>query len=116
MTNQEHVVILRQSVKVWNIWRRQHPDIHPDLSHAYLIYSNLSDANLSDTKLISADFVSTNLSGTNLSGADFSGANLSETNLSYAKLWGTILGNVDLRTVKGLDTIQHEGGTLNYWH
>ena len=139
MPNQEHLEILQQGVNIWGKWRRQHSDICPDLSNAYLIHTYLRNVNFSKTNLRSADLVSAilsgadlsgadlsgadfsgaNLDGANLSGADFSGANLSETklidaslsetNLSYAKLWGTILGNVDLRTVKGLDTIQHEG-------
>jgi hypothetical protein len=32
MANPEHLQILRQGVKAWNAWRRQHRDITPDLS------------------------------------------------------------------------------------
>jgi len=32
MANQEYVDLLQQGVAVWNQWRKDHPDIQPDLS------------------------------------------------------------------------------------
>jgi hypothetical protein len=32
MANQEHLEILKQGVKIWNHWRKEHPEIKPDLS------------------------------------------------------------------------------------
>ena len=39
MADQQHLAVLKQGVAAWNAWRRQHPEIHPDLSEA-----DLSDA------------------------------------------------------------------------
>jgi uncharacterized protein YjbI with pentapeptide repeats len=90
-----------------------------NLSSAFLSSTDLNGANLSGAFLREANLRFTNLSGTNLSGTDLSGADLSLANLSSANLgsadlsdaktgW-TIFGDLDLRTVKGLETITHEG-------
>lgn len=78
--------------------------IRANLSYAYLDYTNLLEANFYGADLSHAD-----LSRAGLDEADLSETNLSETNLSEASIEGTIFGNVDLRSVKGLDTIQHNG-------
>ena len=31
MANKEHLDILKQGVGAWNQWRKEHPDIQPDL-------------------------------------------------------------------------------------
>ena len=41
MANDEHVALLKKGVAAWNAWRKENPDIRPDLSQA-----NLSGANL----------------------------------------------------------------------
>src|SRR6266699_1282214 len=160
MANQEHLDLLRQGTDVWNSWREQHLEAHPDrqyaanlssadlyaanlnganlsntslygaflreadltganLSHsnlhnAILIAASLSDANLTGANLSGADFSSAilsnaNLTGANLNGANFSGANLSGANLSNTFMGRTVFGNVDLRRVKGLETVVHSG-------
>jgi uncharacterized protein YjbI with pentapeptide repeats len=84
MANQEHLDILRQGVEIWNQWRRQHPDIEPDLS----------GADISDTQLVfltGGDVIEIDLSGVNLSGAvlwgaDLLAASLKKANLSRANL------------------------------
>ena len=95
-----------------------------DLHGAHLSHANLGGAHLSGAHLSAAD-----LSGADLSGADLSGANLIGANLSHANLLGahlikanlrkadlnraiiafTVFANVDLSTVKGLDTVRHGG-------
>jgi len=75
-----------------------------NLSGANLSNSRFSYTNLSAAKLNSAD-----LSGANLIGANLSGANLIGANLSGAHIRATIFGDVDLRTVKGLESVQHDG-------
>jgi uncharacterized protein YjbI with pentapeptide repeats len=80
-----------------------------DLSGANLNRANLNRANLSFAHFSGADLSGADLSGATLIGADFSRADLSRTVLSKAIMLGTILGNVDLRTVKGLETIVHFG-------
>jgi uncharacterized protein YjbI with pentapeptide repeats len=55
MANEEHVALLRQGVEVWNGWRRENPDIRPDLSVADLRAADLSAADLSAADLRAAN-------------------------------------------------------------
>jgi TIR domain/Pentapeptide repeats (8 copies) len=119
MANQEHLDILKQGVKAWNRWRKEHPDIRPDLSEVNLQESNLFGADLSHTNLSGSILADANLFGADLFGADLSlaylfGADLSRADLSRADFsdavvgW-TTFGNVDLSTAKGLEKVQHQG-------
>jgi hypothetical protein len=36
MANEEHLAVLRQGVDAWNAWRKEHPDVVPDLSEVDL--------------------------------------------------------------------------------
>src|SRR5258708_3466254 len=91
MANQEHLDILKQGVEVWNQWILADPNtiIIPDLT--------------------GADLSGANLTGPNLTGATLSNATLNKTQLTYATTSQTTFGNVDLRTVKGLETVEHQG-------
>ncbi len=85
-----------------------------DLSWANLTNANLSGANFSGAHLRNADLSAADLRNADLSRADLSGANLSGANLTNADLSGatigyTLFGNVNLSTVKGLDTVKHGG-------
>lgn len=75
-----------------------------DLSNASLRAANLIYANLRDAKLIGADLRSADLRGANLTNTD-----LSESNFKQAYCAGTIFANVDLSTVKDLETVRHRG-------
>ena len=79
MANEEHLSSLKQGVKVWNSWRRDNPDIRPDLSGANLSEANLSGANLSVAQVHGANLVGAITSGVNLRGAILIGALLSRT-------------------------------------
>jgi uncharacterized protein YjbI with pentapeptide repeats len=79
------------------------------LRDAGLEGANLRAAGLRDAKLSHAGLEGANLSGADLSGANLHDANLSDADLSGAILLYTILGAVDLRTVKGLETVNHQG-------
>jgi len=46
MANQEQLDILMQGVEDWNRWRKEYPDILPDLRGANLSEANLRGANL----------------------------------------------------------------------
>ncbi len=85
MANHEHLVILKKGAEVWNQWRKEHPDIHPDLTKA----------NLSGVKLFGVD----------LSNANLSDANLREADLRKAELILTLLENADLSNAKLCNTI-----------
>jgi uncharacterized protein YjbI with pentapeptide repeats len=89
------------------------------LSRAYLRYADLSQAYLTEADLREADLRETNLSWANLREANLSSADLREADLRYADLTGvdltgvdlnhTLFTTIDLRTVKGLDTVRHYG-------
>jgi uncharacterized protein YjbI with pentapeptide repeats len=85
-----------------------------DLSRANLTGANLERTILANANLFGADFSYANLSGANLRGAnlletDLSYAHLSGADLSHATVGWTVFGDIDLRTVKGLETVQHLG-------
>jgi uncharacterized protein YjbI with pentapeptide repeats len=116
MANEEHLEILKQGVEVWNRWRKENPDLRPELSAANLRLAELSAADLrgagfsgvklfkvdpSGAKLSEADLSRTDLSRTDLSEADLhevhlGGANLSDANLRDANLRGANLSDADL--------------------
>ena len=100
---------------------------HTNLYHTSLRLANLNGANLIDANLRLANLNDANLNGAslrlaNLNGANLNGASLLQTNLTHADLSGTdlsrawigwtILGDHNLRVIKGLETIFHEGPSL----
>src|SRR5438132_24751 len=107
MADQQQLDLLRQGVTDWHVWRTQHPDIQPNLSVADLGKANLSEANLSEANLTYTNLNSIDLSEANLRYANLSFANLTYADLSEAQVGLTIFGSVDLRTVKGLETVRH---------
>src|SRR6266516_2294568 len=134
MANQEQLDLLKQGVKVWNEWRAMNEkeegqidlsgiDLSgTDLARANLRVANLNCANLTQAHLAQANLRGAELPQANLFGADLTRANLTsanlfEVNLSYANLTQanlrgatigvTVFGNIDLSTVKGLDSIRH---------
>jgi uncharacterized protein YjbI with pentapeptide repeats len=92
MANEEHVARLKNGAASWNTWRKENPDIRPDLSMGDLRGADLIKADLRGADLIKAD-----LSGAHLfSEADFIGADLGGSNLSKANLKGADLRRADL--------------------
>jgi hypothetical protein len=65
--------------------------------------ANLSGTDLSFVKLREAHLIEANLFAATLIRTDLGFADLSESSIGW-----TIFGAVDLRNVKGLETIQHE--------
>jgi hypothetical protein len=98
MANQEHLEILKQGVKVWNEWRREHPDIRPDLRG--IIFKHMIDELNSDDRITNKlpqedqlrtivkgrDFSAIDLSQVNLNGADLNSVNLEYANLNHANI------------------------------
>jgi uncharacterized protein YjbI with pentapeptide repeats len=88
-----------------NLWGAQ-------FGNSSIGYADLSGADLSNTQLGGIDFSHVNLSDAKFYGAELGGTNLSNATLNGTDFTGaimarTIFGDRDLRTVKGLETIQH---------
>jgi len=132
MANEEHVAILKQGAKMWHRWRKENPDVRPqlslanlsgaslsgisfheaDLSGANLIGANLTDANLLDADLTLADLADADLTGAVLYQANLFRADLSGANLLHANLYDTVLANVDLSQARNLDDVLHGGPSI----
>jgi hypothetical protein len=109
----EQVAILKKGAAAWNRWRRDSPDVVPNLSHLDIRFSfadlrgvNLIGANLYKTliqgDLSQADFRfafmrQANLPGASLRGARLTGASLYMARLKRTDLTGATLIDTDLR-------------------
>jgi hypothetical protein len=111
MANEEHLVRLRQGVKVWNTWRVDCQEKRLDLrgmdfpgadlrninlDAAILDGSNLDRADLSGASLRDAILRDATITTANLRKTDLRDAILSEANLTQANLRGAILSRADL--------------------
>jgi hypothetical protein len=106
MANNEHVRIIKEGIPVWNKWRREHPDIVPNLDGASLNRANLNGANLDGASLNRANLYGANLDraslnranlyGASLNRANLYGANLDRANLNRANLYGANLDRANL--------------------
>lgn len=97
MANPEHLEQLKRGRLAWNQWRKEHPEIRPDLSEIKawdleLIDFELEAYDLRGVLLREADFVGMTFPGTQLQGAD-----LSETYLHSARFWKADLTGACLR-------------------
>ncbi|NER98971.1 MAG: pentapeptide repeat-containing protein [Symploca sp. SIO1B1] len=106
MANRDHLAELNKGIQVWNQWRRENPDIIPDLTKANLSgvdlrkadfrRANLSFADLRKAKLSRAKFSGTRFSSANLSKVDLSNANLSRSELKFANFSSSNLSKANL--------------------
>ena len=119
--NQKHVDILNKGAKTWNAWRKENPEIIPDLSNYYFVYAkdevpdlngvNLSHANLKGAYIQGNDrdwpdeyapfFENSNFEFADLSESymfrtKFNNANLRNTNLTNANIQSTGFNGTDL--------------------
>ena len=139
MANEDHVKIVTQGVRTWNRWRKENINVKPDLTeidlkNADLYSANLSEADLSWTDLSNSTLIRSNLSSASLVGTDLTETDLTKVNLADANLFssillgtiinetifkntnltgalfgGTLLSNLDLSGIVGLDAIDHDG-------
>lgn len=84
MANPQHYDKLKEGVKAWNKWRKEHPEIFPDLRDADLHGMLLNGINFRHT---------------NLDGADLRNANLRSALLDHASFYQTDLSSANLRNV-----------------
>ena len=110
MADPAHLERLLDGVDGWNEWRRQHPEVRPDLSEARLINADLERAVLDGADLRRADLSKAQLSHASLHGAnlesatlilaDLLGAVLNEANLSGASFFGAFLFGTRLKSAR----------------
>jgi uncharacterized protein YjbI with pentapeptide repeats len=79
MADEEQLCILREGVEAWNRWRKEHPDIQPDLE----------GADLSQLHLLQVDLHGVNLSRCTLHYSILCGADLTQATLREADILST---------------------------
>jgi uncharacterized protein YjbI with pentapeptide repeats len=102
MSSPRHLAILKKAlsandISLWDDWRYQNPDIHPDLSGADLREANLTLADLRGANLTGANLDGASLRGSHLNGANLSRASMERTSLFHAKLGNAMLIGANLR-------------------
>lgn len=104
MANPDHVKRLKEStIEEWNKWRKDNPDIIPDLSGADLSGADLREKNLRLVNLRYAHLRYAHLKGADLEGADLRGAYLMDAHLEGADLRYVDLRHADLRGAHLMD-------------
>jgi uncharacterized protein YjbI with pentapeptide repeats len=98
MPNEQHIALLRQGATVWNQWRKENPDIIPELGGANLRQANLKGFSLFQTNLSEADLSGADLRGADLSRASLFRADLFLADLSEANLFGADFFEADLKS------------------
>ncbi|MBE8991078.1 pentapeptide repeat-containing protein [Nostoc sp. LEGE 12450] len=97
MANEEHLAILRQGVEVWNEWRKNNPEIKPDLCSINFSGADLSEADFSLSDLRNADFTEVNLTD----------AYFEKANLKFSELRKVTLGKSDILEVAYFEEIDY---------
>ena len=121
---QNHLAILKQGVVIWNRWRKDNPDIEPDLEGADLRGAalpgvDLHAAHIRNARFLNADLAASDFSKADLADVSFEGADLHEAKLSGALLKNVSFENADLRdanlddNVTGLQAGQLKGADLS---
>jgi uncharacterized protein YjbI with pentapeptide repeats len=110
MANRDHLVVFEKGVDAWNSWRKEHPDIKPDLDGVDAKKKDLQAINLQETSLKGADFSKSNLTAANLckanaTGADFSGGTLHGADLSETCLNNSQFIRAKMRLTKFWDSV-----------
>jgi hypothetical protein len=96
MADEEHLQLLSQGEHVWNEWRRQHPEVIPDLAKAelqsrQLAHFDLSKADLRGAALMGAELRHANFSEAKLQGVKINDARAPYANFTDAQLQGAYL-------------------------
>lgn len=109
-----HLSELKKGSKSWNLWRREHSRLIPnlsgvdltgfDLSLVDLRGANLKSATLKNARLFAARLAHADLRGANLSNADLQFAELTNCRLDHATLDGANLQEANLRKAILIET------------
>jgi uncharacterized protein YjbI with pentapeptide repeats len=97
MADPDPLAELMKGIDAWNVWRRENPDVEPDLIGADLKGADLQGVDLRGTDVRRANLGEANLGRAFLGGAFLGGASLRRANLREAKLGGADLSGADLR-------------------
>jgi uncharacterized protein YjbI with pentapeptide repeats len=100
MANEDHVIQIKRGVNRWNTWRKQNPNVVPDLDGANFGHVDLREADLRNASLRSANFSGVKLRGADLRGAKLDGAELGSAKLNGVKLDGATLSGANFRGAK----------------
>jgi len=103
MAHAEHLRILKEGVDAWNRWRRENPEVAPDLSGVDLTTKDGSGACWDDVKK-TANLASANLQQVSFQGSTLSSIILRKADLCEANLTEVILNYADCRGVKAIHT------------
>ena len=97
MANPEHLEQLKRGKTAWNQWRKEHPEVQPDLrkivASSYGVNRTLDGYDLRDAVLQGADLAGGTFSRTQLQKADLSNTNLHSACFWQANLTGACLRN-----------------------
>lgn len=138
MADPKHVEILKQGVKAWNQWRKDNPDVKPNLSN--IVFADVfKDSAVwgdwpwgvkppgaeGDRGVVLRD---ANLSGADLVGANLSGAKLVAATLTDANFFNADVTDADFTRViwkpskrfrqapgQGLPAMRNNPGLQRYW-
>jgi uncharacterized protein YjbI with pentapeptide repeats len=83
-----------------------------DFTEVLFIGANLKGATIRKANLTRADFTEADLSETSLHGAVLNHTNLTRTKLRRASFGETVLADLDLSTVQGLEQCRHAGPSM----
>ena len=94
--NKDHLKILMQGAEAWNKWRKENPNVKPDLRLAKLVNIDLKNTNLSKSDLGGVDFTKSILYEDDFSGSYMAACNLTEVNMTLSNLRGATLWGANL--------------------
>lgn len=100
MTNIEYANLQGADLRGAKLWKARL--YSSDLSNAKLVGADLRESNCSHSRFIAANMRGCDLYQTNLNGVDLQSSDVTEANMGE-----TVLANMDLSSVQGLETVRH---------
>jgi uncharacterized protein YjbI with pentapeptide repeats len=100
MANKKHHHIFMQGAKVWNAWRKEHPELRPNLRSIDIGIDTTEYMRFRDRgedSLILSQFDNFRLNAVKLSTEELVGINLSNTDLRDTNFWMVNFSHADLR-------------------